>query len=254
MTLIVDSFFYDVQNEVTEITKNFLLKHRLNFFQFGRVFSDGSVSFLVNNAEFIKNRTKHNRGPKSHIESEQIDKQSYFFLWNGNLSDFDTNLARELDIDNGLCFVQRFKNYYNLVAFGAPIKEKNIVNFYLNNLGLLKNYIAEFQDTAKEIIAQADKRKILLPPDLKDPNTKKLLWNKKQRFHFDYNKIQISLSLREWECLKLLSRGNNIKNIALELKLSPRTIETYIDRLKNKIGLSRKSEILSLFHEKFPDA
>lgn len=252
--LTIDSFFYDIQNDINEITKHFLQKHRLNFFQFGRIFSDGSVSFLVNNVDFIKNRVKHNRGPKSHINSEQLDKQSYFFLWNGNLCDFDTNLARELNIDNGLCFVQRFQNYYNLIAFGAPIKEKNIVNFYLNNLGLLKNFIDEFQDTAKEIIFQADKKRIFLTPDLMDPNTKKLLWSKNKKFQFDYNNIHITLSFREWECLNLLSRGNSIKNIALKFKLSPRTVETYLARLKNKIGLSNKSEILSLFQQKFPDA
>jgi len=54
----------------------------------------------------------------------------------------------------------------------------------------------------------------------------------------------IALSLREQECLYFLLRGKSAKIIAKHLGLSPRTIETYIDRLKNKFGCMYKHEII----------
>lgn len=55
-----------------------------------------------------------------------------------------------------------------------------------------------------------------------------------------------SLSRREKECLGYLMRGKTMREIALTLNLSVRTIEAYIENLKNKFGVTRKSELLEL--------
>ncbi len=54
----------------------------------------------------------------------------------------------------------------------------------------------------------------------------------------------IYLSKRETECVTLLAKGNTAKEIAAQLNLSPRTIEHYIENVKNKLGVSTKSELL----------
>lgn len=251
MLLQIDPFFFNAQQAVNEIAKPFLDKHKLNYFQFGRVYEDGANSFLVTNTDFIKARVKHRRGPKSHTDTEQLDKQSYFFLWNNNLPDIDTDLARELNMDNGLCFIERFEYYFNVIAFAAPIKEKSIVNFYLNHLSLLKQFIGEFKDKAHQLIHLADEKRIALPDDLRDENTQTLLWPKNRKLQFSHGGISVALSMREWECLKKLAYGSTIKMTALDLGLSPRTVESYLNRVKCKVGLHSKSELLSLFHRYF---
>ncbi len=52
-----------------------------------------------------------------------------------------------------------------------------------------------------------------------------------------------SLSQREAQCFYLLAYGKSMKAIARILKLSPRTIEMYITKIKNKTGISYKSEL-----------
>ncbi|MFC3908421.1 LuxR C-terminal-related transcriptional regulator [Legionella dresdenensis] len=47
---------------------------------------------------------------------------------------------------------------------------------------------------------------------------------------------KVSFSRREMDCIHLLLKGKRIKEIAYDLNLSPRTVETYINQLKEKLG------------------
>jgi len=53
------------------------------------------------------------------------------------------------------------------------------------------------------------------------------------------------LSQRQIECLYYLFRGLTNKQIAKTLNLSPRTIETYVEQLKNKLACNTKSELIA---------
>jgi len=53
----------------------------------------------------------------------------------------------------------------------------------------------------------------------------------------------IDLTKRESECFYLLSKGILTKKIASILGLSPKTVQIYIDKIKNKMGLVHKSEL-----------
>jgi DNA-binding CsgD family transcriptional regulator len=55
------------------------------------------------------------------------------------------------------------------------------------------------------------------------------------------------LSSREHECLKLLAHGKTVKSIANCLGLSPRTVEDYLVRIKNKIGFNNKSQLADFY-------
>jgi len=57
-------------------------------------------------------------------------------------------------------------------------------------------------------------------------------------------------SPRELECLFCLLRGMSAKQIGIILGLSKRTIEFYIDNIKNKVGCNKKSILLELTLEK----
>lgn len=55
-----------------------------------------------------------------------------------------------------------------------------------------------------------------------------------------------SLSPRERDCLKLLIHGHSAKDSATELHLSPRTVESYLENIKNKLSCSNKRELFSI--------
>lgn len=54
------------------------------------------------------------------------------------------------------------------------------------------------------------------------------------------------LSKRERECLDLLLKGKTAKETAMLLRLSSRTIETYLDNLKRKLKCSNKGQLFTI--------
>lgn len=66
------------------------------------------------------------------------------------------------------------------------------------------------------------------------------------RSHADYIRIQFpGLSIREAEIAALLCHGNNMREIALMLYLSPRTVETHVFHLYRKLNVNSKQELKS---------
>ncbi len=58
-----------------------------------------------------------------------------------------------------------------------------------------------------------------------------------------------SLSARERQCLKLLSAGRNIRETALDLDLSARTVESYFDNIKGKLRCKDKRDLIAIAKE-----
>ncbi|HEV2613940.1 MAG TPA: helix-turn-helix transcriptional regulator [Gammaproteobacteria bacterium] len=57
---------------------------------------------------------------------------------------------------------------------------------------------------------------------------------------------QKNISSREYECLALMAHGKRIKEISLLLKISARTVDTYLINIKQKLkvfGLSHAIEM-----------
>lgn len=52
-------------------------------------------------------------------------------------------------------------------------------------------------------------------------------------------------SQRELQCIQLLLQGLIIKDIAAALNLSPRTVESYLNNIKSKLGVNRNTQIIS---------
>lgn len=55
------------------------------------------------------------------------------------------------------------------------------------------------------------------------------------------------ITKREFESLFYLSRGCTFKEIARHMHISPRTVETYIIHLKDKLRVNSRSDLIRLF-------
>jgi len=103
-------------------------------------------------------------------------------------------------------------------------------------------YLMKQEDPEKiiEAIISIKNDGIYLSPKIKNSILKNLIkgFNPNEKSKIDL------LSDRELEVLKKIGNGKSTNDIASELKLSPKTIETYKEHLKRKLELKDKNELL----------
>lgn len=64
--------------------------------------------------------------------------------------------------------------------------------------------------------------------------------------YIDKDMNQVYFSKRELEIVRILVRGKTAKEVALNLQLSKRTVEHYIENIKDKMGATNKSELIEM--------
>ncbi len=65
------------------------------------------------------------------------------------------------------------------------------------------------------------------------------------QYHLTEYQNKFHFTARETECLFLMLRGKTAKEIGTFLEISKRTVEQYIENIKNKMGVSTRSEVIA---------
>lgn len=219
-----------------------LEKLKINYFQYVRCYADGSFTLLTNSTKVLEELIQLKYPTLSHYDEALEKTPTYNFLWEETLPEKPVRDVREkYNFHNGLTIMQRHQKYYDMIGFAMPAEISNKNTFYLNYLNILKEFAEDFMKERQELFRHLDDHRILPPEEYKDPNRHILCLPKTGEIS-----DLIPLSKQETECLNLLKKGYTYKHIALKLNISPRTVETYIYRIKEKTGLTSKQDLLSL--------
>jgi DNA-binding CsgD family transcriptional regulator len=165
------------------------------------------------------------------------------------------------------------KNYWHGLT-QAKINEDNIEcssflgykdnhqlgNIYIKHHNILEKVSNHFKEDFKDIIDQSEQYKATFENgyNFELPKNKiETIFNPEEFLQavgiynniIKINEKNIHLSQRELQCLKLISAGLSIKDTAKELLLSPRTVETNLNRIKDKTGVSYKSELIKIYSD-----
>ena len=152
--------------------------------------------------------------------------------------------------DNILFYVQHNHDSTDMFSMGADPDNKLILNNYINHAQTILNFFLYFKKEAKELLQQAKNH--TFDYDFSVKKQKKIFPDEIQTVNYNgfsslYDIADV-LSNRELECLKLASSAMSIKSIAKKLKLSPRTVESYLINTKNKLNCNTKNEMLDLYY------
>ncbi|MEO8401685.1 MAG: helix-turn-helix transcriptional regulator [Gammaproteobacteria bacterium] len=234
-----------LKNKIQEASQHFLNAFGFNYFQYLRCFADGSVSLLTNNTNLMEYFQQVENAPVvfSSYKNEHENAHSYWFLWDEELPEGPVQVAREkFNIRNGLTLVRRSKQYYDMIAVALPSEQANPGSFYLNKLKAIEQFVNEFDADNKDLITIMNKNPIALPEAYRDINYQNICLTK--------GKITIAgkhgmtyITTQELACLRLLVQGAAHKKIAQLLDISPRTVETYLLRFKQRTGFVSPHEI-----------
>lgn len=255
---------------VKEICQPLSQIYNISDFLYARVYDNDKCYALTTNKEYHEHHFKC--GYKlTPIIPDSIMKQKFHYI----LSDYNndnyiyTRMLYDLRHLFNLWFpfylFERYEGYYDLYIFCSTPQNTDVLNFYLNNIENLELFKFYFKEKASELLKKAESNKITLPKHMmsnvkglyraQENNDKinKQIYNQIRKYCFQIFGKKILFTKREMDSLRLLLKGYSVKEIAANNNVSSRTIETHINNIKYKLGVSRKSKIVEiLFRHNFP--
>ena len=227
-----------------------------------RIYPNNTMLFLTPNDRWC-DYTFNNQNwlPNHAIDhvKKAYENGTYYFIWPLK-PDIKENIHFALHahgIWNGLTFVKKYYECIELFCFTSPSMSDEILDLYLNGKDVFERFSLHFREKAAEIIQKYSFNNGLLIPtniDFTSELEKNIIFNKYLnqtpvvKNYLRINNQDIALSKQEYNCLTFLSHGKSIKEIARIYNISSRTVESYINRIKDKTFLTSTNQLISLFH------
>lgn len=245
-------------NDILDIKNNYFHTLNIHFFGHVTVFKDGKFYFNTSDIGMPKfGWVDNNIPPMGFTLFDEIKNKACFpavdsgqdFGW----TDEDTKeQCGRFGIEKPMVIFKKHTECYELYFF--ELKHDNPYEIYLNHFDLFENYINFYQDQASDILSDIQQKPLQV--DVKHitayasrvQHDKTQLNTLRPRAYYLYSgNSRVPLSGREHECLSLLAHGKQVKYAAEYLKISPRTFETYINRIKHKLGVSSLATLIDIF-------
>jgi|GEM_PF-1117427 len=270
-----DSYQYtkSVQRLFDQICKP-LKELSIDFFSYMRIFKNGQYLLISNNPDlnYLYLGTIKSAGEfwTHKISNDNMsttnEEKSNFFIYSPIINNFDKNkdpvvhLTYDLGIKRGIS-TYKSEDDYSIENYAFCTREVTdpSLELYLNNYQLLDRFIRYFKDKSQDMIDTSDKRKLAYYNhdfDLHNRSYQQKTEMKVRKFlemtrcrytSISTKKGNVIPTIRELECINYMLKGYSMKQVANILDLSPRTVEAYIQNIKQKTGCTSKSDLLSAF-------
>lgn len=172
------------------------------------------------------------------------------------------DMTDKIGLKNGMCIFRRQKSYVDIWYVASRNHNSNLYQLYLNNTNAIYRLIGFFQERVLPILPMKDP-KFLLPymdgcslifPPMEPGGKNPILMDfydatAVKKFTLHAQNGEINLTLREIQCLHRLSKGETSKDIAAALGLSFRTVEHYLEGLRNKTGCIDKTQLITMYQK-----
>jgi DNA-binding CsgD family transcriptional regulator len=227
--------------EVLECINPLLRTGYISGMSHSRIFEDGSRAELWSNANALEHTYfDTNYTIQTHAPSLYDQKEKYIFLFDKIHSfdpkskrNYEKHISEQIELFNSdNTFIIRGNDDIceEFFCFYGPKGNIGSRIFFINNIPLLEGFIKEYKKKAKEIIKLSEENRIVSP------------WIGACK----YNK---ELTKREKEIARLLTYNLTANEIANNLNISKRTVESYVEKIKDKYMCDKKNELVKLLRK-----
>lgn len=228
----------------------------LTMFAHVRIYHDGRVGWVTSDSEhdrllmesgFLENDPL--------VDNAQALKTGHYLWFHDRPfpgSDrFYRDRAKFFHLDHGMVLVNHQKEYLETSCFSGLLAKRPLYNLFINELGLFKAFSEYFRQHLTPALLKLLDDGIHLN-DFKSSYGKaidEIQEKRKQVLSACGWSHLLRLSPREIECLAQLREGYTYQGIGSRLFLSPRTVEHYLNSIKNKLGLENHGELFQAAHK-----
>ena len=188
-------------------------------------------------------------------------QQECSFIWDYHQVEKCTLFVEQekFNIGNHASIISKKEDYAETFSFASTAENVQINNFYMKHIEVIKNFCTFFKEKASPLIKLCDVKqmaslneKIVLLDEPDPPSWQRNItpFLEKIALHSSSpNGYPTHYSKREGECLLHLSEGKSAKEIARDIGISHRTVESYIANLKIKFGCRKQTDLVRIFTE-----
>lgn len=239
-------------------------------FGYHKIFSDGSYLSISNDLQWKKFYFENvGNSPiiweRSKVLQSVSDICDYVpYMWPSSPMSLIEKYLFEHNIWNGFQFIKHSPSCFELWAFASDVNNNRVNNLYLDHTTIFIKFIHYFNQNAKNLITITntnDKHKLAWyddPPVL--PNLNSIINEQEIMSEFtnliargtipayknDDNTI-VYITSRQFDCLKLLTKGYTYSQIGKRINISDRTVESHINNLKIKTHTYCKSGLFEIY-------
>jgi DNA-binding CsgD family transcriptional regulator len=271
---------FSLQCHINELCQHLFKESMINYFNFERFYYTGKY-FTIGNYPIEQHQVLYDYYFRQHnyprlkefqdfkhryaLLSCAIDGDEYAQKIKKNIAlAFETKVSHRFII----CEHNTIEKYYELFSFGVKLKSSQAMLQLTGQVDLMEKFVVYFKIKAKPLIKSLEKNSFYLPkfldevivsdfvrgPYFSPPELEKNVIITRQGDQNIYQRKKILLSesgehvkltSREAECLQHLSKGSSLKEIAKQLHISPRTVETHLNHIKNKANYRSIIQLIS---------
>lgn len=237
----------------------------LTFFRYLRVYKDLSRVHLCTHPEWTDNFYSKGLYNIAWLDvSRSLFEKNMEFIWDIKAATDDNIVGVEardnFRLYHGISLVRTSMNYHEIYDFATCSENIKINEIYMNHLELFERFILYFKDQAKDLILDGSKSRIIFKPsetDLVYTGQEKNDFGaevldeffnetKIKKLHVDSYYGETYLTLMEIKCVYWTLMGKNAEEVGIILGTVKRTVETHIDNIKKKLGISKITQISSV--------
>ena len=250
-------------NEIEKICTPLFSNFNMTHFGYLRYMPDGSYLAMSSDINWAEIHLKNDYASSRYFAEEVCsipDNTHHASLWPAFCpTDITLDALYNHNIWHGLNIVHPSSGFVDVYYFATNRENHQVTSLYLNHSDLIRRFIAYFKNEIKNIVLTAKPEnyayseiynKVFQSKAFREDS---IYINNVENFikETEIKKFKIddslSLSAREIQCMALIANGRTMKEIGKHLNLSPRTIESYLNNLKNKLGCTHKGDIISFY-------
>lgn len=255
--VIAFPFQRKVMPQILRICEPIFKRFNICFFSHVRNFHDGTFTSLMSQVDvtefYLNNQYKINF---SLGRGFTLESGCYIAEHIGNKLSAQGRAAicQRFNLANFFYIVEQHENYDDMFSFATTPDNNTIINSYINEVAIFNHFILYYKDQAKYLLQDADRIRYTSDYFFKEnvsincgvPTDEILNEMPLKKIPIHGNLGEVIISKRELECWKYVIQNYTFKEIGQFLGLSNRTVETYVNNLKNKLGCDTARNLAQL--------
>lgn len=257
---------FEFVRHIKEICRPFFEKTQIDYFCYIKSNNAGGMLHVTSNGHWLEYFVDNELFELSNFRKSPNEYAQNIVLCSymkGPAIKIANDAAQYFNIKNVITLVEKRETECEFFQFGS--QKEGIVDFYFNNIDILKLFTVYFKDKASKLIKLAGEKNIFLPPmktSYSDFFVGEEAFPTRQVYHDLYGNIgrffignideDVYLTKKEIECLKWHHQGKTAWEIAIIMNNSARTIEKHFENIKVKLNCNKLTKVIEIIVDRNP--